>query len=101
MNQDLKVLLRKEEDRDILEFLISDDETVIINLNSEDSQAEFKSAFLIILKQLQFGNIKFQLDVQDGYDNQLIKEVCEDYIIDLNNEIKEVYEDMIKKELVE
>ena len=91
MNQDniINVELKKEEDVDILEFQF--DNPVKINLNSSNNK-DLKEMFEILLKELIKKKFALKLNVQNNYKTELYKDVCNEYINALNEEIKETIE---------
>lgn len=100
MNQDniINVELKKEEDVDILEFQF--DNPVKINLNSSNNK-DLKEMFEILLKELIKKKFALELNVQDNYKTELYKDVCNEYINALNEEIKETIESDLWKEIFE
>lgn len=100
MNQDniINVELKKEEDVDILEFQF--DNPVKINLNSSNNK-DLKEMFEILLKELIKKKFVLELNVQDNYKTELYKDVCNEYIYALNEEIKETIESDLWKEIFE
>ena len=100
MNQDniINVELKKEEDVDILEFQF--DKPVKINLNSSNNK-DLKEMFEILLKELIKKKFALKLNVQNNYKTELYKDVCNEYINALNEEIKETIESDLWKEIFE
>lgn len=100
MNQDniINVELKKEEDVDILEFQF--DNPVKINLNSSNNK-DLKEMFEILLKELIKKKFALKLNVQNNYKTELYKDVCNEYINSLNEEIKETIESDLWKEIFE
>lgn len=100
MNQDniINVELKKEEDIDILEFQF--DNPVKINLNSSNNK-DLKEMFEILLKELIKKKFFLKLKIQDNYKIELYKDVCNEYINALNEEIKETIESDLWKEIFE
>lgn len=99
MNQDniINVELKKE-DIDILEFQF--DNPVKINLNSSNNK-DLKEMFEILLKELIKKKFVLKLKIQDNYKIELYKDVCNEYINALNEEIKETIESDLWKEIFE
>lgn len=100
MNQDniINVELKKEEDVDILEFQF--DNPVKINLNSSNNK-DLKEIFEILLKELIKKKFELKLNVQENYKTELYKDVCNEYINALNDEIKETVESDLWKGIFE
>ena len=100
MNQDniINVELKKEEDIDILEFQF--DNPVKINLNSSNNK-DLKEMFEILLKELIKKKFFLKLKIQDNYKIELYKDVCNEYINALNEEINETIESDLWKEIFE
>lgn len=93
----IKATLLEQDDTDILRFEI-DENDLDINLNSSECQNSLKKMFTIILEKAIYGSIEIQLDIQEEYSRGMYIEVCEEYIKDLNRELKEVVE-VIRKEI--
>ena len=100
MNQDniINKKKKKEEDVDILEFQF--DNPVKINLNSSNNK-DLKEMFEILLKELIKKKFALKLNVQNNYKTELYKDVCNEYINALNEEIKETIESDLWKEIFE
>ena len=99
MNQEIiKATLLEQDDIDILRFEF--DEELDIDLNSPECQTSLKRLFTLILEETLYRNILIELEIQDGYSRGMYIEVCEEYIKDLNRELREVTE-IIKKEITE
>lgn len=76
---------------DTLLFCIPrDEEGISVNLNDTSGQNDFKRVFETILKELETKDIIFNLTIDDHYKKGLYKEVCEEYIADLNKEINTI-----------
>lgn len=100
MNQDniIDVELKKEDEIDILEFQF--DNPVKINLNSS-SNKDLKEMFEVLLKELINKKFTLKLKIQENYKTELYKDVCDEYINALNEEIKETIESDLWKEIFE
>lgn len=95
MNQDddkqtITVKLYVDNDIDILEFNLGDGKVHKLNLNSEDNQDAIKSMFCDLILLVEASSIELTLDVDQSYDNALLKEVATSYISDLNGELEAV-----------
>lgn len=92
MNQEMKeitVQLKKNNDDDLLEFII--DDGYVVNLDSDSSQNDLKIIFSKLLKEMLHNPIKLKLTYSDDYKSGLYIDVCEEYIKELNKEINQVY----------
>ena len=100
MNQDniIEVELKKEDEVDMLEFKF--DNPVKINLNASNNK-DLKGVFEVLLKELINKKFSLELKIQEGYKTELYKDVCNEYINALNEEIKETIESDIWKEIFE
>ena len=100
MNQDrtINAELKKDGEADILEFQF--DNPIIINLNNS-SNNELKEMFEILLKELLNQKFELKLIVKEDYHTDLYKEVCEEYIKALNEEIKATVESDLWKDIFE
>jgi hypothetical protein len=61
-----------------------------LNLNLDDNQADIKKMFCDLIPHLESNEIELKLQVDESYDNTLLKEVSNSYINDLNNELGNV-----------
>ena len=93
MNRVIEVTLNLENGNDILCF--KTDPEISVNLNSE-SQLVLKKAFAKILEISTREVVTLSLISAPNYENELIKEVCSEYISALNLEIKSVMEEIKK-----
>lgn len=76
---------------DTLLFSIpSTNEEIPVNLNETSGQKDLKIVFEKLLIILNNQDIKLNLSIDPSYKKGLYKEVCKEYIADLNKEIKEV-----------
>ena len=98
MNQEIiEVLLTSEDvDTDTLIFKI-DGNQLVVNLNSPDCQSAFKNIFAELLRKLVKDDIVLELNIDDGFNRMLYKEVYEEYIKDLNRELNECKDDLRKQ----
>lgn len=95
MNQEIKVILLEKNEVDYLCFEF-DKDVVEVNLNDVSGQQDLKTVFSKLLKLINDKDVELKLEIADGYKKGLYKEVCYEYVDDLNNEIKEVREEMKK-----
>lgn len=99
MSQETKTIdvdLVFHEEDDLLVFHLSEDFTV--NLNSEDSTHSLKTAFSALLQDMLVQPIELKLNMPSEDDGKgLYKEVCTEYINELNREIRNVYATIPKK----
>lgn len=81
---------------DVLNFHLDDKnpEKYIVNLNSSTSQNDLKNVFCALLNLLTEEEITLKLVIVDGYKKGLYKDVCCEYINDLNKEISQVKEEI-------
>ena len=96
----IDVTLTVSADVDVLVFGLDDEhsDAYAVNLNSATSQNELKVVFSKLLQLLLEENIVLQLVIAEGYGKGLYKDVCREYIDDLNRELAQVKESM-KKEI--
>lgn len=80
--------LRIDDAQDVLVFSL--DKKYTIHLKSNSSQLEIKTVFSALLDSLLKQPIKIVLEIEDGYSNNLLKDVCSAYIEDLNKEIDQI-----------
>ena len=76
------------------------DNPVKINLNSSNNK-DLKEMFEILLKELINKKFILELKIQEDYKIELYKDVCNEYINALNEEIKETIESDLWKEIFE
>ena len=102
MNQitiNVKLYSNESNKDDILAFLF-EDETKEIHLNTDSCQFELKGVFSKLLTQSLKNEVTLNLIVADNYGRVLYKEVCEEYISDLQHELDNI-KDTIRKEILE
>lgn len=98
MNQiNIKVTLLEKDGEDVLSFLF-DEEEGIIELNSDSFQEQMKKVFSNLLKLTLENDVLLDFVVCEGYTRGLYKEVCEEYIKDLQEELDKI-KDKIRKEM--
>jgi len=92
----IEVLLTAENEEDILVFKVKD-KNMSVNLNSPTCQGELKNLFSNLLKILIKDDIELVLAIDDDYSRQMYIEVCDEYIKDLNRELKECKSELRKQ----
>lgn len=92
----IDVMLTTLEDADVLIFFLDEEhpEGCSVNLNSSSSQNELKCVFSKLLQLLFDDDIMLNLIVSEGYKKGLYKDVCKEYIDDLNRELVQVKQSM-------
>ena len=91
MSQIVNVLLHSpDDDNDILSFCIGEDSTIDVNLNDENCQNQLKEVFLALFALQIEEDVALNLTIEEGYKRILYKDVCEEYINDLNRELSDV-----------
>lgn len=101
MNQimlDVKLFASGKDD-DILSFDFENNECRV-NLNSDSCQSELKKVFSELVMLLLHNDITLNLKIEKGYNRGLYKDVCSEYIKDLQRELEEV-KDKIRSELLD
>ena len=98
MNQDkeINVILKKNVENDELEFQFEN--KIVISLTDTDN-TKLKEVFEKILEELTKEKFLFKLEIESGYDVGLYKDVAEEYIKSLNQEIGELIETEEWKEI--
>lgn len=97
--QKIVVMLQVYESQDTLLFNFN--EPLAVNLNSEDSQTELKNVFAHLLNLLIGDDIELELSIQEGYSRGLLIDVAQEYIKELNKELKETRKRIITELAVE
>ena len=100
MNQiEIKVELTVIGDTDVLVFHIDEEnpQNYVVNLNSANNQTDIRKVFMKMLEMLFDNDIKLQFDVAEGYSKGLYKDVCTEYISELQREISNVKEKLINE----
>ena len=92
MSQTIDVLLTVSGEEDVLIFKIDEEhpEDYYIELNSDSNQMQLKELFSKLLEKLIDTDIELKLTVAEGYSKALYKDVCREYIDELNSEIVNV-----------
>lgn len=91
MNQEEKIIdvyLMCKENKDYLVFDFV--EPLKVNFNEESNQNELKEVFVRILSEMKKTSIKLVYVDKAEYKNNLYKDVCKEYVKDLNREINTV-----------
>ena len=87
----IEVLLHDDNGTDTLLFEIPGVKAGIpVNLNAASGQSDLKKVFEKLIKKLNVNDIELKLKIDEQYKKNLYIEVCNEYISDLNKEIKEV-----------
>lgn len=96
----IDVTLTVSGDVDILVFGFDDEHpnAHYVNLNSPTSQNELKNVFSKLLQLLLTDEIDLRLIIAEGYKKGLYRDVCTEFINDLNRELLQVKE-TLKREL--
>lgn len=96
MSLTIDVFLTVVGDTDTLQFVFDKEteECYFINLNSDSNQDKIKDIFTKLLSLLSNDDVVLNYKVENGYSKVLFKEVCEEYIKDLNQELKSVREEL-------
>ena len=92
----IDVTLTVLSDVDVLVFGL-DDKKHTVNLNSATSQNELKNVFSRLLQLLLQEDITLNLVIDKDYGKGLYKDVCREYINDLNRELTQVKASLIKE----
>lgn len=100
MNQKtINVILKAiDEDKDVLCFQLSDEQSVDINLNSKTSQSDIKHLFTKLLNIAITEEVSFDLKIEEGYTKEIYKDVCQEYISDITKEL-EICASQIRQEM--
>lgn len=87
---DVELTVLGEVDVLIFHFDNESPEKYLINLNSSTNQVEIKEVFAKLLELLIQEDLELKLIIAPGYTKGLYKDVCAEYISDLNREILQV-----------
>ena len=95
----IDVTLTVLSDVDVLVFGLDDKKQYdyTVNLNSATSQNELKNVFSRLLQLLLQEDITLNLVIDKDYGKGLYKDVCREYINDLNRELTQVKASLIKE----
>ena len=99
----INVELLDKDGKDILHFdLVSESypQGIDVNLNAEDGQNQLVTVFSCLLQKLLISRVVLSLKIEANYARALFKDVCTEYIKNLNRELDSVYEQMINEQLV-
>ena len=72
------------------------EEGISVNLNTNEGQNDLKRVFENLLIIINSKDIELKLEIDENYKKGLYKEVCAEYIEDLNKEIKSVRGEVLK-----
>lgn len=82
---------------DTLIFELPETENGIsVNLNNNEGQNDLKKVFENLLVLINDHDVELKLEIDEHYKKGLYKEVCAEYIDDLNKEIKSVRREVLK-----
>ncbi len=82
---------------DTLIFEVPETENGIsVNLNNNEGQKDLKKVFENLLVLINDHDVELKLEIDEHYKKGLYKEVCAEYIDDLNKEIKSVRREVLK-----
>ena len=85
------VELQELNNEDVMIFNMDEDENkYVIYMNRSSGQAEMKDVFTKLLELLMNNNVTVELKIADGYAKGLYKEVCSEYVSELNRELIQV-----------
>ena len=90
-------LFAESTDDDILEFQFEPTKCRV-NLNTDSCQAELKDVFSKLIKLSLNNDVELNLIIEDGYGRGLYKDVCVEYIAELQHELDTV-KDKIRREM--
>lgn len=82
-------LLAVDEDIDILRFHINQ-EAIDVNLNNATCQTDLKKVFSELIRKSIHTEIELMLTISSDYTRGMYKEVCTEYIEDLNRELSDI-----------
>ena len=96
---EIKVQLTVVGEEDVLAFLLDDEKTneYIVSLNSANNQTDIKRVFTKILEMLFDNDITLTFEIAEGYSKGLYKDVCSEYVSELQKEISAVKEQLIQE----
>jgi hypothetical protein len=91
-----KATIRREEENTflVLEGLTSSHEIIL----TDDNPNSIKAVFNNLLKDLKKGPCKFELH---DTDTDMYNNICKEYLIQLNSELKIIYQELQEFELIE
>lgn len=98
MDKVLEVLLLEEGYVDCLRIYFGDEEFDDINLNSND-QSGLRIIYKKLIKLSLENKVSLNLKYQEGYNKNLFKEIADEFIRDLNTELKKISDDITLKSL--
>lgn len=96
---EIKVQLTVVGEEDVLVFLLDDEKPneYIVSLNSANNQTDIKRVFTKILEMLFDNDITLTFEIAEGYSKGLYKDVCSEYVSELQKEISAVKEQLIQE----
>ena len=92
-------LLAESEDVDALIFAFDEGE-LKVNLNTDSCQIELKEVFSKLIKLGIDNDVTLQLKIDEGYNRGLYKDVCIEYIDELQSELNNVL-DKVRREMID
>lgn len=97
----IKVLLTSLNETDVMKFYVNNDkypDGLEVNLNNADGQNDLKKVFSALLERTIESEVILELEIPSEYTKGLYREVCTEYVNDLNGELK-IVRDKIRSEL--
>ena len=85
-----KALLTEEKGKDVLQLNLVNG-TVNIDFNSTD-QTSLRNVFYAIINNILQEDFEFELDISEGYKKQLYIDIAQEYLKQLNTELKSIKE---------
>ena len=90
-------LFAEGEDEDILAFCFAEGEGRI-SLNSDSSQVQMMEVFSKLVYLCINNDVELSLEIEEGYKRSLYKDVCQEYVRELQRELNNVTE-KVRKEI--
>lgn len=97
-NKIVNAILLKKEDEDVFVINLKFKNELEINVSKND-ESNLNNIFSKILENALDEKFEFELRVDNSCKNQTIIEIAKGYILELNKELNEVYQEDIFKEI--
>ena len=87
------VNLREYEGKDVLEFVLNEENIIAIDLNNKD-QTGLRKLFYAIINKAIHESFEFDLHIENGYNKNLYIDISKEYIKQLNSELAKIVENV-------
>jgi len=92
------VLEKLDNEEEVLKFRLTPEKSV--RLTSTQGVNDLKDVFVTLLNKLTTDDVLVELVDNPDYDNKMYRDICAEYVVELNKDIAEARRNLIKEGLV-